>query len=115
VSVCFRRAQQQGGAGGEGEAAGGAAASASSSSSAAQASSAAAAAAAAGGEETEGPAAAAAAAQGVGAPEITCTDVLLALREAAPEGGFGAAVLSRYVRHMHVGSDAMSDDYVMVA
>ncbi|KAI8467105.1 MAG: hypothetical protein J3K34DRAFT_45498 [Monoraphidium minutum] len=48
------------------------------------------------------------------APDITCTDVLLALREAAPQGGFDAAVLGRFVRSMHVGSDALSDDFVMV-
>jgi hypothetical protein len=38
--------------------------------------------------------------------------VLLALREAsATAGTFGAAALSRYVRAMHVGSDALSDDF----
>lgn len=46
--------------------------------------------------------------------EITCADVLLALREAAPLGGFGAHDLGRFVRSMHVGSDAMSEDYVVV-
>ena len=46
--------------------------------------------------------------------QITCSDILLALRDAAPHGGFGSAALGRWVRHMHVGSDAVSDDYVMV-
>jgi hypothetical protein len=63
----------------------------------------------------EGPAAAAAAAAADQFEMITCTDVLLALREAAPLGGFGTEALGRFVRHMHVGSDALSDDYVMVS
>lgn len=80
-----------------------------------------------GAEEDEGPSQAAtlavaapalatavAAAGAQGHPEITCTDVLLALREAANQGGFGAEALGRFVRHMHVGSDAMSDDFVLV-
>lgn len=46
--------------------------------------------------------------------EITCTDVLLAIHESGAEGGFDAAALGRFVRHMHVGSDAMSDDFVLV-
>jgi hypothetical protein len=59
--------------------------------------------------------AAATAAGGNEHERITCADVLLALRDAADRGGgFGTAELARFVRAMHVGSDALSEDYVMV-